>query len=126
MLHFLSTHHIRLFDTNGQALPPAAFATLRALQEGQTVFQHQETIRHADGTSLPVLVNAVALDQHLLAGLESGAGTPQISSAEPAVLVVMQDVTPLKEAEQLKDRFIGLVAHELRNPLAALKGFAQT
>jgi PAS domain S-box-containing protein len=126
MLDFLSTHHIRLFDTNGQALPPAAFATLRALQEGQTVFQHQETIRHADGTSLPVLVNAVALDQHLLAGLESGAGTPQISSAEPAVLVVMQDVTPLKEAEQLKDRFIGLVAHELRNPLAALKGFAQT
>ena len=126
MLDFLTTHHIRLFDTNGQALPPAAFATLRALQEGQTVFQHQETIRHADGTSLPVLVNAVALDQHLLAGLESGAGTPRISSAEPAALVVMQDVTPLKEAEQLKDRFIGLVAHELRNPLAALKGFAQT
>jgi PAS domain S-box-containing protein len=126
MLDFLTTHHIRLFDTNGQALPPAAFATLRALQEGQTVFQHQETIRHADGTSLPVLVNAVALDQHLLAGLESGAGTPRISSAEPAALVVMQDITPLKEAEQLKDRFIGLVAHELRNPLAALKGFAQT
>jgi PAS domain S-box-containing protein len=126
MLDFLTTHHIRLFDTNGQALPPAAFATLRALQEGQTVFQHQETIRHADGTSLPVLVNAVAVDQRLLAGLESGVGNLRISPAEPAALVVLQDVTPLKEAEQLKDRFIGLVAHELRNPLAALKGFAQT
>ena len=126
MLDFLNKHHIRLFDTNGQALPPAAFATLRALHEGQTVFQHQEIIHHADGTSLPVLVNAVALDQRLLAGLESGAGNLPISSAEPAALVVLQDVTPLKEAEQLKDRFIGLVAHELRNPLAALKGFAQT
>ena len=124
MLDFLTTYHIRLFDTNGQALPPAAFATLRALHEGKTVFQHQEVIRHEDGTSLPVLVNAVSLDQHLLAGLESGGGNRQISSAEPAALVVLQDVTPLKEAEQLKDQFIGLVVHELRNPLAALKGFA--
>jgi len=99
MQDFLTAHHIRLFNTNGQALPPAAFATLRALHEGKTVFQHQEIIRHADGMSLPVLVNAVAL-------------------------VVLQDVTSLKEDEQLKDQFIWLVAHELRNPLAALKGFA--
>src|SRR5216684_1177459 len=124
MLDFLGAHHIRLFDTNGQALPPAAFATLRALHEGQTVFQHQEIIRHADGTNLPVLVNAVSVDPHLLAGLEAEGGNRHISSAEPAALVVIQDVTSLKEAEQLKDQFIGLVVHELRNPLAALKGFA--
>ncbi len=124
MQDFLTAHHIRLFDTNGQALPPAAFATLRALHEGQTVFQHQEIIRHADGMSLPVLVNAVALAPHLLAGLGTGGGNHHISSAEPAALVVLQDVTSLKEAEQLKDQFIWLVAHELRNPLAALKGFA--
>jgi signal transduction histidine kinase len=31
----------------------------------------------------------------------------------------------LKEAEQLKDDFIGIAAHELRTPLAVLKGFAQ-
>ena len=126
MVDFLNSHHIHLFDTNGQALPPSAFATLRALGEGRTVFQHQEVIYHTNGTSLPVLVNAVALDQHLLTGLETGAANLSICSAEPAALVVIQDITPLKEAEQLKDRFIGLVAHELRNPLAALKGFAQT
>jgi PAS domain S-box-containing protein len=124
MLDFLATHHIHLFDTHGQALPPAAFATLRALQEGHAVFHQQEIIRHADGTSLPVLVHAVALDQRLLAGLEASEGNRILSSAEPAALVVIQDVTSLKEAEQLKDRIIGLVAHELRNPLAALKGFA--
>ena len=124
MQDFLTAHHIRLFNTNGQALPPAAFATLRALHEGKTVFQHQEIIRHADGMSLPVLVNAVALAPHLLAGLEAGGGNHQISSAEPAALVVLQDVTSLKEAEQLKEQFIWLVVHELRNPLAALKGFA--
>ncbi len=124
MLDFLATHHIRLFDTHGQALAPDTFATLRALHEGKTVFQHQEIIRHADGTTLPVLVNAVALDQRLLAGLPAEAGNHPISLAEPAALVVHQDVTPLKEAEQLKEHFLALVAHELRTPLAALKGFA--
>src|SRR5260370_12327227 len=124
MQDFLTAHHIHLLDTNGTALRPAACATLRALHEGQTVFQHQEIIRHADGISLPVLVNAVALAPHLLAGLETGGGNRHISSAEPAALVVLQDVTSLKEAEQLKDQFIWLVAHELPNPLAALKGFA--
>lgn len=34
------------------------------------------------------------------------------------------DVTALKEAEYLKDEFIGVVAHKLRNPLEVLKGFA--
>jgi signal transduction histidine kinase len=36
-----------------------------------------------------------------------------------------QDVTALKEAEKLKDEFIGIAAHELRNPIAVLKGYAQ-
>lgn len=126
MLDFLTTHHIQIFDTNGQALPPAAYATLRALREGQAIFHHQATIRHEDGTSLAVMVNAVSLDQRLLAGLGSGGGNLHFSSGDPAALVVIQDVTTLKEAEQLKDRFLGLVAHELRNPLSALKGFAQT
>lgn len=126
MLDFLTTHHIQIFDTNGQALPPAAYATLRALREGQAIFHHQATIRHEDGTSLAVMVNAVSLDQRLLAGLGSGGGNLHLSSGDPAALVVIQDVTTLKEAEQLKDRFLGLVAHELRNPLSALKGFAQT
>ena len=87
---------------------------------------HQETIRHADGTALPVLVNAVALGRRLLAGMPAGVGNHPADPAEPVALVVHQDVTALKEAEQLKDEFIGVAAHELRTPLAILKGFAQT
>ncbi len=126
MLDFLATHHIRLFGTDGQALPPAAFATLRALRAGETVRHHQETIRRADGTTLPVLVNAVALGRRLLAGVPAAVGSQPSGAAEPVALVIHQDVTALKEAEQLKDEFLGLAAHELRTPLAVLKGFAQT
>jgi signal transduction histidine kinase len=88
------------------------------------VFHHQETIRHADGTSLPVLVNAVALDGRMLAGFAASGQLSSLYAAEPAALVVVQDITPLKEAERLKDQFLSLVAHELRNPLTAVKGFA--
>ena len=40
--------------------------------------------------------------------------------------MVHSDVSALKEAERLKDEFIGIAAHELRTPLAVIKGFAQT
>ncbi len=123
MLDFLATNHIRLFGTDGQPLPSSAFATLHAVQQGETVRNHQEIIRRADGTALPVLVNAVALGRRLLIGVPAEVGSRPTDLVEPVALVVHQDVTALKEAEQLKDYFLGLVAHELRTPLAALKGF---
>jgi signal transduction histidine kinase len=71
-----------------------------------------------------MLVNAVPLlsRRHWSAPLQE---TEQQGSTQEAVaLVVHQDVTALKEAEYLKDEFLGIVAHELRTPLAALMGFA--
>ena len=43
------------------SLPPEQWVTLRAVQQEETVRQHQETIRRTNGSNLPVLVNAVAL-----------------------------------------------------------------
>ena len=99
---------------------------MRAVQHDETVYQHQEVIRHSDGTALPVLVNAVALDAHNLNMLSSNAASHAPRERERAALVVHQDVTALKDAEHLKDAFLGIAAHELRTPLAILKGFAQT
>jgi PAS domain S-box-containing protein len=113
MLSFLKSNGIRIQQMDGRPLPFNELATLRAVQNGSNVFHHQEVIRHADGISLPVLMNAVALDTTLFSGV----------SNEPGALVVVQDVTALKEAERLKDEFIGIAAHELRNPLAGLRGF---
>ncbi len=126
MREFLKEHEIRISGIDGLPLPPDRLATLRTVQRGETVRQHQEIIRHADGTTLPVLVNAVPLNVHELYISPLDITNHLAEGLEPAALVVHQDVTALKEAEQLKDDFIGIAAHELRNPLATLKGFAQT
>ncbi len=117
MLEFLSSNDIEILDAQGHPLSPDMFATLRAVWWGETVLHHQETIRYQDGSSLPVLVNAVALTSR------QDFHAPQ-GEAEPLALVVHQDVSALKEAEYLKDEFVGIAAHELRTPLAVLAGYA--
>ena len=112
---FLATTGVRIEGFDGHDLAQHDWATLRATGGGESVHQHQEVIRHPDGTSNPILVNAVALP----AAAMLAVGTAD----EPGALVVLQDVTPLKETERMKDEFLGIAAHELRTPLAALKGF---
>jgi PAS domain S-box-containing protein len=124
MLEFLAHNAIELADAQGRFISPNDLATLRAVQKGETTVQRQETIRYADGTNLPILVNAVPLppSQHWS---ESPKRTePLPPSPQPVALVVYQDVTALKEAEYLKDEFVGIAAHELRTPLAVLAGYA--
>jgi signal transduction histidine kinase/GAF domain-containing protein len=117
---FLAKNGIRVFHIDGRPLVLEEFATLRAVQTGVSVRHQQEIIRHADGTTLPVLVNAVALDPRVLGNHET-----LMEEMEPAAIVVHLDVTSLKEAERVKDEFIGIAAHELRTPMAVIKGFAQ-
>lgn len=124
MQEFLAANQIRLFDIQGRLLPPNHYATLRAVQRGEMVLQHQEIIRRADGSSLPVLVNAVRLSVPPPWLPSAARADPQWWETTPVALVMHQDVTALKEAEALKDEFVGIAAHELRTPLASLKGYA--
>jgi signal transduction histidine kinase/GAF domain-containing protein len=125
MCEFLQDKTIRIARIDGRELPCSQLATLRAVRQGEIVRHHQESIRHADGTTLPVLVNAVPLhmSHFRLSSWSDADGTDD--GSEMAALVVHQDVTALKEAERLKDEFIGIAAHELRTPVAVLKGYAQ-
>lgn len=125
MRDFLTENKIRIFGVDGHPLALENLTTIRAVQRGETVLHHQEIIRHPDGTTLPVLVNAVGLDVRELYLSPSDVTNQLVEGTEPAAIVVHQDVTALKEAERIKDEFIGIAAHELRSPLAILKGFAQ-
>ena len=124
MREFLAQSGTRVYDLQGRELGPDQLATLNALRTGASVRQQEEVIRRPDGSSLPVIVNAIALDLHLfpyLSGAREWQGDPMVRQL---ALVVLQDVSALKDAECLKDEFIALAAHELRNPIAALSGYA--
>lgn len=150
MREFLDSCGARVFDLQGREMPFEQLVTVRALRTGASIYQHQEVIRRADGGQLSVLVNAVALASELFPILsserdlrEERQNDPRRTEAErrargdapgteqpwyehgPLALVVHQDVGALVEAERLKDEFVALAAHELRNPIASLLGYAQ-
>lgn len=123
MAAFLAASGAHIHDLQGRELSTEHLATVRALRSGQPVRQHQETIRRMDGSTVNVLVDAIALAPQGFPLLSDISARPE--HPIPVVLVVHQDVSALKEAEQLKDEFVALAAHELRNPVAALLGYAQ-
>ena len=120
MAEFLMQRSVRILSPAGQPLAEEQLATVRAVRGGEAVRHHQEIIRRPDGTALPVLLNAVALDPGVIpfAGAGNGNGNgngnggaadgPAPATAEAEVggtgerergaLVVLQDVTALKEA----------------------------
>jgi signal transduction histidine kinase len=100
----------RFLNADGTPIATTQRPDLRALR-GDLIRSRQFQIERWDGTRLPVLVHA--------APLRNARG--QITQA----VVVCQDITRLREAEQLKDDFISLVSHEMRTPLTSIHGGAR-
>jgi two-component system, OmpR family, phosphate regulon sensor histidine kinase PhoR len=123
LTEFIAASGSQVYDVQGRVLPSERLATLRALGTGHSVRGQHEVIRHADGSTLSILVDAVALDPHTFPVLSDVERRPD--SPDPVVLVVHEDVSALTEAERLKDEFVALAAHELRNPVASLLGYAE-
>lgn len=98
------------YDTDGVPVPRIGIPMVRSLLNGETVSRQElRLVRHA-GEEITILVNSTPLRD--ASGVVTGA------------VVVFQDITQIKDAEQLKDDFLSLISHELRTPLTTIQGGA--
>jgi PAS domain S-box-containing protein len=95
---------------DGTVIPPENSPFRRALDKGETVRAEEVVLRSLDGRSVRALINA----------------TPFYGARGEIVgaIAAIQDMTPLEELERLRSEFLGMVSHELRSPLSAIKGSA--
>lgn len=97
-------------QANSAPLPEHEWPDAIALR-GDTVSQRQLMLAPTSGPTVPVFVQAAPL-------FDANGVIAQ-------TVVVFQDMTRLREAEQLKDDFLSLVSHEFRTPLTAIHGGAR-
>ena len=83
-----------------------------ALSGAETVRAEEIELSVPDGRRVTTLINATPIHG------EDGAVA--------SVVVTMQDLAPLQEIERMRAEFLGMVSHELRAPLASIKGSAAT
>ena len=86
--------------------------TLDELKYAERLRAAEVELSVPDGRSVRMLVNATPI--------RSGGGEAE------TVVVTMQDLAALEETERLRAAFLGMVSHELRAPVAAIRGSAVT
>ena len=78
----------------------------------ETVRSEEVVLSVPDGRSIRTLINSTPIPAE---GDELGS-----------VVVTMQDLAPIDEIDRMRTEFLGLVSHELRAPLTAIKGSGVT
>ena len=97
---------------DGREFALSDLSVAELLREGETVRAEEIVMRIPDGSSVTALLNATPIR------LEDG----EVES----FVVTLQDMTPMEELERLRAEFLGMVSHELRAPLASIKGSVTT
>ena len=95
---------------DGREFSLMEFPIAEVLGYGETVRAEEIVMGVPDGRSVTVLLNATPIRS------EEG----EVES----VVVTMQDMTAVEEAERLRTEFLAMVSHELRMPLTSIRGAA--
>ena len=97
---------------DGGEVSLSKFSIEQLLQSGETLRAEEIVLSVPDGRSVRTLVNATPIRTE--------------GDAVGSLVTTGQDLAPLDEIERQRIEFLGLVSHELREPLAAIKGSAVT
>ena len=97
---------------DGHEVSLAEFPLAQQLIAAETVRAEEIVLSVPDGRRVKTLVNATP--------------TRSAGGEVESVVVTMQDLAPLEDLERMRAEFLSMVSHELRAPLAAIKGSAVT
>ena len=107
LLEVISVHR-----ADGREVSLADIPLEQTLGTGETVRAEEVVLAVPDGRRVRTLINATPI--------------PADGGGVGSVVVTMQDLAPLDEIERMRTEFLSLVSHELRAPLVAIKGSADT
>lgn len=96
----------------GKRLPADEWPIARCLAGEGPCLGVELVLQRPDNTRIPVLVNAVLI--------------PPSPSDPGGAVAVLQDISRLKEVEQLKNDFMAMISHDLKSPLTTIKGLASS
>jgi signal transduction histidine kinase len=95
-----------LCHPSGERLPPEEMPHIRALVRGEPTVRVELALRRPDGTLLPVLADAV-----------------QVRGPHDEVIgatAIFQDISERKTLERLREEWMGVIAHDLRQPVSTI------
>ena len=103
---------LRVRRADGKEFSPHDPVFVRMLNAGETVRAEEVVVENPSGDRLTVVANA----------------TPILSNngAVKSFVVTLHDMTPMEDLAHLRAEFLAMVSHELRVPLASIKGSAAT
>ncbi|MDE2888038.1 MAG: response regulator [Gemmatimonadota bacterium] len=102
---------IKVCRADGRELSSAQLSMAKVLASPESVRAEEITIEGPEGDRITALLNI----------------TPILSDdGVESLVLTLQDMTFLQEFERQRTDFLGIVSHELRAPLAAIKGSAAT
>lgn len=109
-------HHVREFHVDAQAIDEM----LTRLLAGETLRDERARLRCKNGDIKTVIINANALweDGKFV---HSRCFTRDVTVETQAQEALRESERKMREADQRKDEFLALLAHELRNPLAPIR-----
>ncbi len=97
---------------DGRVISQNGIPLEETMNSGETVREEEIIIELPHGQELVASVSAMPI---------RGA-----NGSVESVIVTAQDLAPLAELERLRTEFLGMVGHELRSPLTAIKGSTAT
>lgn len=102
--------HVEYLDPRTHAALPQEERSIQRALRGEVISGRELIMLTADGAEVPVVTHAAPVS---------------LNGEIVAAVGVIEDITPLKEADRAKDEFLATLSHELQTPLTSILSWSE-